>query len=319
MEYTEVSKLFTDNIGSVLTPSGYRSIIRRDNNLLRFDMLNRILIEIQYPGAFDVRTTEEWIIDNRTIKNKSKGINIVIPIYSHVYVDSSNGNNINSDDLTLDELNMAVKYGIVSRKDDLETLAAKQVFDIRQTDTLSNEKYNVAKPVIKSSSLLKLTSDLLGCKIESSDITYYSKSTNTLTVSKQNYKELAITISDILTDYYMKNIITDMVKSYNEEIYNDMSEYDFDLIRATLQYGMDTLFRNDRDADFDVVRHTNIDKLLLILNITDSIMYRITEEVEFTNDTVKKDITTSVDTLKRAEALLDIMEANSISKMMKGM
>ena len=71
METVEISKLFQDNINKVLTPSGYKHIIKRDNNLSRFDILNRILIEIQYPNAYDIRTSEEWLIDNRNVKNNS--------------------------------------------------------------------------------------------------------------------------------------------------------------------------------------------------------------------------------------------------------
>lgn len=311
METVEISKLFQDNIDKVLTPSKYKHIIKRDNNLSRFDILNRILIEIQYPNAFDVRTAEEWIIDNRNIKSKSNGINIILPMYSYSYIDAENGNEININDLTLDELNAAIQHGVVHKKENLETTCVQQLYDIRQTVSIDGSKYEVQKPDLKSSSIISIFKNITDCGIQYSDITYYSKSKNVLTVSKQNYSELAVSLVDILVDFYL-NIIK------KEEYSTELSEYDMDLVKYTLQYSLDTLFRDNRDCEFDIVRHTSTDKILLILNITDSIIGGISESINYSNSTINKDAVSSIETLKKAEALLNIMEANNISKIMKG-
>ena len=314
METAEISKLFQDNINKVLTPSGYKHIIRRDNNLSRFDILNRILIEIQYPNAYDVRTSEEWLIDNRNVKNNSKGISIMLPVYSSKYIDAETGEEININDLTLDELNAAIQHNVVLRKDSLETTCIKQLYDIRQTISLDNSKYTVSKPIIKSSSIINMFQAVTGCTVEHGDITYYSKSKNILTVSKQKYTELAVNLVDILVDFYIKTAINDVCN--NNDI--DFSEYDVDLIKYTLQYSFDTLLRDDRDCEFDIVRHTSTNKLLLILNIVDSIVSGIAENIEYKNSDISRDAVSSIETLKKAEALLNIMEANNISKIMKG-
>lgn len=311
METVEISKLFQDNIDKVLTPSRYKHIIKRDNNLSRFDILNRILIEIQCPNAFDVRTSEEWIIDNRNIKTKSKGINIVLPMYSYKYIDAENGKEININDLTLDELNAAIQHGVVHKEELLETTCIQQLYDIRQTVSIDNSKYEIQKPILKSSSIIGMFKNITGCNIQYSDITYYSKSKNILTVSKQNYNELAVNLVDILVDFYL-NIIK------NEEYSTELSEYDTDLLKYTLQYSFDTLLRDNRDCEFDIVRHTSTDKLLLILNISDSIIGSISENIKYSNSTINRDAASSIETLKKAEALLNIMEANNISKIMKG-
>lgn len=314
METVEISKLFQDNISKVLTPSGYKHIIKRDNNLSRFDILNRILIEIQYPNAYDVRTSEEWLIDNRNVKNNSKGIDIILPVYSSKYIDTETGEEININDLTLDELNAAIQHNVVLRKDSLETTCVKQLYDIRQTMSLDNSKYAVSKPIIKSSSIISMFQIITGCTVEYGDITYYSKSKNILTVSKQKYTELAVSLVDILVDFYIKTAIHDVCN--NNDI--DFSEYDIDLIKYTLQYSLDTLLRDNRDCEFDAVRHTSTDKLLLILNIVDSIVSGIAENIEYKNSNISRDAVSSIETLKKAEALLNIMEANNISKIMKG-
>lgn len=314
METVEISKLFQDNINKVLTPNGYKHIIRRDNNLSRFDILNRILIEIQYPNAYDVRTSEEWLIDNRNVKTNSKGISIMLPVYSSKYIDAETGEEIDVNDLTLDELNEAIQHNVVLRKDSLETTCIKQLYDIRQTISLDNSKYTVSKPIIKSSSIINMFQAVTGCTVEYGDMTYYSKSKNILTVSKQKYTDLATNLVDILVDFYIKTAINNVCNG--DDI--DFSEYDIDLIKYTLQYSIDTLLRDNRDCEFDIVRHTSTDKLLLILNIVDSIVSGISENIEYNNSNISRDVVSSIETLKKAEALLNIMEANNISKIMKG-
>lgn len=312
METVDIAKLFQDNINKVLTPSGYKRIVNRDNNLSRFDILNRILIEIQYPDAYDIRTAEEWVIDNRNVKNANNGINILLPVYSHKYVDSETGNEINPSDLTLDELNAAVKYGVIHREDILETTCIKKLYDIRQTAPLDKSKYIVSKPVVKSSNLIKLFQTITGANTVYGDITYYSKSKNELTVSNQKYSDLASILIDVLVDYYIKNSIGSLYDI------SDFSEYDMDLLRYTMQYSLDTLLRSGRDCSFDIVRHTNNEKILLILTIVDSLLSEVSEHLDYNDRLINKDISRSVEVLKKAEALLDIMEANNISKIMKG-
>lgn len=312
METVDIAKLFQDNINKILTPNGYKHIIKRDNNLSRFDIINRILIEIQCPDAYDIRTAEEWIIDNRNVKNENNGINIILPVYSHKYIDSETGNEINSNDLTLDELNAAVRHGVIHREDALETTCIKKLYDIRQTVSLDESKYTVVKPVIKSSNLIKLFRDITGATVVYGDITYYSKSKNELTVSNQRYTELASVLIDVLVEYYMKTYIKLLYST------SDFSEYDMDLLKYTLQYSLDSLLRSGRDCSFDIVRHTSTDKILLILTIVDSLLSDIGEYMTYSRDLISKDISKSIEVLKKAEALLDIMEANNISKLMKG-
>lgn len=310
METVEIAKLFQDNIDKVLTPSGYKNIISRNNNLSRFDVLNRILIEIQCPGAYDVRTADEWVIDNRSVKNGSIGISILLPLYSYKYIDVETGNEINSDDLTLDEINAALNYGVIRKEETLETTYVVEMYDIRQTARLDNSKYTVSKLEMKSSVLIKLFQNVTNCSVVHGDITYYSKSKNELMVSKQSYRDLANSLSDTLVDYYMK-----MVKNNNTD---ELSEYDMDLIRYTLQFSIDSLFMNTREYEFDIIRHTDTNKILLILNIVDSLLYGIADDINYTGSQVGKDAAASVETLRKAEALLNIMEANNISRIMKG-
>lgn len=313
MESTEISKLFIENINKILTPQGYKHIISKDNNLFRFDVINRLLIEIQCKDAFDVRTADEWEINNRKVKKKSKGINILIPMYSTQYIDVDTREPINIEEFTADELMLALKLNIIEKIENIDTMFVKEVFDIKQTNSYDNYKYIPYKPVIKSSTLIEIVRDITGCLIEKSDITYYSKSDNKFMVNRQSYTQLSKYVVDVLVEYYMNNYITDSIISEYK-----YTEYDLDLIRLTIQYSLDTLLITHRDADFDIVNHTSTDKLINILTITDSIVFNVIEKIDYTGASINKDITFSINNLKKAEALLDIMEANNISKIMKG-
>lgn len=310
METVELAKLFQDNLYNILTPNGYKNIINRNNNLSRFDILNRILIEIQYPGAYDVRTEEEWIIDNRNVKKNSDGINLILPLYTYKYVDTETNEDINIDELTLDELNAAIRYGVIRKEENIETSYIVRMYDIRQTNRIDDSKYTISKPEMKSSVLIKIFQDVTGCEVVNSDITYYSKSKNELTVSKQSYIELANSLCDMLVEHYMR-----IVKKDNN---GELSEYDMDLVKYTLQYSIDTLFMSTRECNFDIIRHTDTDKILMVLNIVDSLLYGISDSINYTGNQVGKDASESIEILRKAENLLNVMEANNISKTMKG-
>lgn len=316
MEIAEVYEIFSKNINKVLNPSSYKNIIRKDNNLGRFDVLNRILLSIQNINAYDVRTADEWLLDNRVIKKGSKPCYILVPLYKHEYIDSDSGKPVNTGDLTLDETNAAIKYGLIQREDKIETSYTKSVFDIRQTKpNKANEKYKITKPVIKTSKIIGLVRDITGCTVEKSDMTYYSKSNNTFYISKQEYKQLCMNVVDVIVDYCIDNLVNAIPN--NSEI--EFSEYDIELIRNTLTFSLDTFLRDGRDSNFDIVMHTSTEKVLTILNITDSIVFNITSSLEYNNQIMTRDISYNIDMLKKAEALLDIMEANNVNKKMKGM
>lgn len=323
MELAEISKLFQDNVNNVLTPNKYKHVIRRDNNLGRFDIVNRILIEIQCQNAYDIRTADEWVLSGREVKNNTKGIHILLPMYKHCYIDTETGEEVRNGELTPDELNAAIRYGIVNRNDSIETTCIKTVFDIRQTKSLCTKKYTIEKPIIKTSSIIEMVSNIIRCSIEPAQDTYYSKSTNTMFISKQSFNKLIPTIVDILVEHYMSTLIREAVNSYDENIEDEeekFSEYDIDLVRNTLQYSLDTLLRNNRECDFDIVRHTKSAKLLLILSIVDSVVSSVISYLEFKGgDTAKRDISDSIDIMKRAEILLNILEANNVSKKISGM
>ncbi|MBO5386563.1 MAG: hypothetical protein J6A59_00235 [Lachnospiraceae bacterium] len=317
MEVKDIADMLKKNLNNVLTPSGYKRILNKRNNLTRFDILNRILIDIQCKDAFELKTYDEWVIDGRIVRDKAKPIYILIPKYKTVYVEADTDKEIGDTDLNSNELLKAIEYGIIKRVDTFDNMYVEKVYDIRQTKSLNNTKYDVNKPVVNTRAILELLEDIVGCTMELCDDTYYSKSDNILYIKKTEYSELVKLSSDIIADYYIRNEIKNII---DEHVDSDdtLSEYDIELIKNSIKYGINTLFACDDYVSFDIINHTNTTKIMYILNIVDSIMFNISARIKFTRLNNSVDIASNINLLKKAEAILDIMEANNINKIMKG-
>lgn len=318
MDINNIYEILENGINMLNNPKDYKGIIKRDNNLIRFDFINRILLYVQNNKAFDVRSEDEWKIVNRQIITGENPLFIIIPKYESVYIDKDTQEQISNTDLSLDETYMALKYGIIKRSDTIKDIKMQPVYDIRQTKSLDNTKYKVSKPTIGSKNLIKAVQSILMCNVENSDITYFSNSDNTLRIENKPYEKLAEDIVDIIVDKVANDRLPEIMQDTSELKFDDLSEYDIDLVKLTTKYALDTLLHINRNTDLDIVRHTQKLKILSILNIADSIVYELSSNLEYKNDNINKDITKSLITLHKANVVLGIMEANDINKKING-
>lgn len=318
MEVKELSELLNKNFNKLFTPNRYKHILNRGNNLIRLDIVNRMLVELQYDNAFDLRTSDEWLLENRGIVKKEKPIYLIIPKYKYEYIDKETGKTIDNKELSIGEINKAIEYNIIERVDTIDNMYTIPVFDIRQTYSLDKSKYNINKPIISSKKLLEIMHNITMCNIEICEDTYYSKSDNILYLKKQPYSELVITISEYLAQYYIDNDLKKLIDIPQNISYKDLTEYDIDLIKQSLIFAIVTLLGGKIDINFDIINYTTNDKAILILNIVDSMLIEISTKLKFTNTSHIMDVSSNINMLKKAEALLDIMEANNINKIMKG-
>lgn len=315
MDIVELAKMLENNMNKLLNVQGYTKLLDRGNNLIRFDVLNRMLILIQNDKAFDLKTYDEWLMDDRQVNDKEKPISIVLPSYKSEYIEIETGKKLEENDLNHNELVKALEYGIIERVDIIENMYTMKLFDIRQTHSLSGNQYTINKPLLTSKELLNLLVNVLGCKIENCEETYYSKSEKIVYISKKPYEELAITVSKILTQYFMDTIVKSMIET-NDKI--SMTEYDIDLIKESLIYSIGTILGVTIESDFNIVNHTNNSKLITILTIVDSILIEIINYLKFNKPCMQLDATQNINVLKKAEVILNIMEANEIKNTMKG-
>ena len=77
MEATKLAEMLNNNMNKILTPSGYKRILNKKNNLVRYDIINRMLIDVQSKDSFDLKTYDEWLIEGRKVKDKAKPIYII--------------------------------------------------------------------------------------------------------------------------------------------------------------------------------------------------------------------------------------------------
>ena len=318
MGISELTNLIQNNSDKITSMAGYKAILNRGNNLIRFDVLNRILIYLQLENAFDLKTVDEWAIVGRRIRNNQNPVFIILPKYKTTYIETDTGRSINESDLTPDELLKALEYNIVRREDNIETVYKIALYDIRQTIKTNDTEYNINKPVLNSSSVLQLLSDVTGATIEVCDEDYYSVSSNAIFICKKQYKELASTVSKFLVKYIMSYKLEDILINTLGIQSNDLSKYEMTLLENSLDYTLCTLLATESSVDLSYLQHVTYDNIINILNVVDSAISEIIKYIKFTDNDNSLDAITTITKLHKAEVILDVMEANSINKIMKG-
>lgn len=307
---SEVSKLnidkvvdiIQDNIEQINKSDFISNILNMHNNLICFDSLNRILIQLQYEVAFDLRSYEEWEVCGRQVVSGSNPIWVISPQYEYKYVYGEDENReADVSDLNIMEKNKALELNIIKRKSSLKDIKTIAVYDIRQTKKVHGQKYEVAKPILNCKSLMKLFMDITGCKVEicDGDEYFYSASDNELFIPNVQYKEFAVMITKALVKYFLEIIDT---QSYSEE--------DIRFIESYSEYSLNSLFRCEHIGEIE--HCSDINKLIQIISIVDSIVEKVISKIEYSGqiDTAVGAVQ-KVDVLRKAEVVLDIFTAVS--------
>ena len=307
MNKAELSEFLAFNIDKIKDVKRYKNILDRGNNLIRFDCINRTLIELQCNNAFDIRTYDEWQAVGRNIIKRDNVIYIAIPSNKTSYIDTETGNVINDSDLNANEIPFALKYGIIKKEQDIESLSIIPVFDIRNTYCSDNSNYKVEKRKLSSSMLINMIVGMTGCKVEDNELFYYSESKNTLYVAKQSYSELASNTVEFLLKYYIKKL--------REQFSN---ENEFELAYNSLQYSLTSLLHTDSQIDLDIISKCSTESILSILNTIDTIIVDLIQYIGFDNSELNTDISKKLLLDRKASALLNLMEANEEYRRLKG-
>lgn len=318
MNVDELTSQLNQNLSKLLSPVGYKNILNRANNLSTFDVINRILIEMQKSNAFEIRTEEDWALKGRRVKKNANIIYILLPKYSYRYKDRSSGEILTTLDLNSNELKKAIEYNIIEKVEILDDLFCIEMYDIRDTVGNTNTKYIVNKPKITIKNILSVFSEITGATIEKCDETYYSKSANTLFICNQSYQDIVSCISRYLSTYYIDNRIDKILNETFDMNIDELSDYDKQLLEDSISYSISTLVGVNINKSFDIVRHTSNDMLTTILNITDNVVFEIVQYLEFNTDSKVEDAISNISRLRKSEALLNILEANNILNKMKG-
>ena len=315
MNVEQLTEQLYNNLSTLLSPISYKSLLNRANNLNSFDVINRLLIEMQSKKSFEIRTEEDWDMHGRLLNKRAKPIYIILPKYSYRYTNKETGEILVDTDLNSNEILKALQYGIIEKTEVIENVYSLPMYDIRDTVSKGDIEYKVTKPNISARGLMELFTNITGATIEKCDESYYSKSCNTLFINNKSHKELVISVATGLTSYYTHNRISNIIAEISED---KLLEYNKQLLNDSIQYAICTLLGVDIDITFDVVIHTSNNTLINILNIVDNIIFEISNYLEFNTEYNFKDAISSINMLRKSEALLSILEANDILNKMKG-
>lgn len=300
----EMSKIVIDSIDNELSSEMYHKLLRRDNCLISFDVINRLLIQSKCSSAYDVKTESEWNIVGRELNKKATPINIVVPKYKYRYIDNLKGKALKKNDLSSNEIIKALEYGIITKDISIEDISIEKVYDIRDTHSINNSEYKFCKPVLSKKSLIGLYSNITNCKLEISDKCYYDKTKNTLYISNVCYTELARFLSNLIVEHYLIGILN------SKDIYEHR-----DLIIESFRYSLNSLIGiQDSNKKIDGLDKLNKFKLIYTLSIVDEAICSIINLMRFDGTCSIKDAYSSINNNNKAEIILNIMESNLVSK-----
>lgn len=320
MEVEELVRKLMDNIDDVLTPSGYRRIINRDNALFNYDSLNRILIDMQNCDVSELRSPEDWLIHGRKVKSDARAINLILPNYKSKYVDPVTSETVDVSDLSSVELQNALGMSIVVKRDDIQELFVVQLYDIEDTIMVDyNEQY--IGMIIQHSirNVLNTFQEITKAEVVIDTRIVYDAEKNILYVDKVPYTELVLALSPILANYIMNNKLEDILLHTLGIHRSDLEPIEIELIEKSLVYSIKTLWHvNDFEADFHEVVGMDNGRIVNILNVIDACLVEAVEQLKLKKPSDKKDIISTMLKLRKSEALLNILEANYVRTRLGG-
>lgn len=303
MNPDELSQYLKDNIERILDKDVYKRILNCGNNLIRFDSMNKIILALQIDrdaNVYDLRTPEEWDIAGRGVIDHSKCFTTAVPIYEVKYYDTSNNEEVSISDLNLDEKSKAIEIGIIRKESSVKNVRAVKVYDILNTKAICETPDTILKPILGVENLLQCFKDITDAQIYLTDAKedyYYSAPENILYIPKSDYNTAVERVVEPLIVFYRR--------SKNCEI-------DIDEIEGELKYSITTLFHGDI-SKLDLKVPDNVSDAIQIINNVDIIVSEIVKRMKFSgNPELLTQPSDNIDVLRKAEVVLNIVEAAAI-------
>ena len=287
-------KQLVEYIEKLKEPDIINSICNNNNKLFRYDSINRILINMQYSRAYDVRTKEEWALKDINVQ-KSRPIYILSPIRDTKLVDTSTGEEFINQDLNPLEINLAIKNGLLSKSNLISDFEIIPVFDIIQTDCSHNsESIQLDRQI-----LLNILYSITSCEIRLGKELKADYKKNIIEIPNIKYDKLASVVATYIVKYDMMHNI------------KGLSESTAKVLASIEKRKIETLFGCDSTSiSADELQSYDI---INFLDISDSLVNRIVEMISEYNDFVKTNYEYDIKNNIRAKKLINIMGASYIN------
>lgn len=315
MSIEELIKFMYTNIYILNDIDRYKNIISMNKPINRYDSVNRILIEEQYPKASDIRTADEWELFGRKIKKDAKKIYLIIPNYTTEYISNLSNKPI-GDIFNSEELTKALQYNIIHRHDNVNGVDVKPAYDVFDTYSIDGSKYKNNKIALKSSNVITMLKNVTKCEVLISYENRYDARGEKIYIKRGNYFDIVDSAFYLLNQFFDDDKIINFYKS----ILNlDPSQDEIKLIRSSFKYSLATLLNSTRLLSQSGIKDVNkldTDKLLNIINVETSIILDIIVNLS-TNDknSTIYDATEDINIVKEAEYVLNVIAAYRVYKM----
>ena len=316
--------LLKNNMDMVFQPENYEEYIKQVATIRGYNFLNRCLIFIQNRKSTDVRSEMSWAEAGRKINETNNPIHILVPVYRTSYIDTETTEEVTDPKLTPIELNQAVMLGILKRNREIIDFKSTLVYDIQDTTEIEGSyKDNGNNRNIKLSNLCRLGKQLCGMNISNkTKKTYYDSSNRTLYVGKEREISQLPTLIEVivksLVDRIDENYRLNTMESDDEQLEN-MPKIDGihrriieDSVVYAICYGLGVkpkidLSISERLYEESIGDEHKMDRVQKTMDCVGSLV----DIVVYTGMGVeKKDQESEIDKFRRAEQLLDIIEAN---------
>lgn len=311
MKLNELVALLKDNMYRLSNENVYKSILNMKNGLIRFDSINRIMISLQTEKAFDIKTADEWTLCGKNLVKGAKPIYILLPVYKNEYFDKLTEIPINKIDLNNEELQEAIRLGIVEQKNGIAEMKLGKMFDISDTLPMSAsgiDKYNMVKPELSLFELFSMFRNITGYKIERAGTPEEERmDTEEMAIYLwgKEYTEIARTLAVALAKYAI----------FSEKQFESVDEWEVELIKDSISFSLQTLFALENvDTEFKALENLGGEQVLEILNIINTVVANFMQYMKFDGTEEKLSTVQDIDKIRRAEKLLNSLNAFKIRK-----
>lgn len=301
---------------SIFTPERFKEIACHKYNICKCSFLNRLIIFMQNRYCTELKSSDYWNMLGREIINNAIPVYILGDTEDIKYIDCSSNQEIKTSDLTIDEIDKAISLGVIKKTVKSTEVSEIKLYDVKDTvysgEKSGNDEFNRCKKMskLKISTLYKYA-ELTGISLETNkDIkTTFDKKTNTLICGK----EFGVDKLNACIEALSEACIYIAEKAYlldNEEL---------GLLHEYFRYGIYSHFGLNAKVDFsnievvyaNRIREDSIENLICAFEIVENSLSEIfalnDNQADFDNNLIK-----------RAEMLLNILEANYSTRKLRG-
>ena len=298
----------------------YNNILDMSTSLCGFDVVNRILIEIQRDKGSNVnikelKTEQEIKLLRRKLSKSAKVINVLIPIKSVKYVDAETGAEIDKSKLSLDDIKLALDNNIIKKIETASDFSVLGMYNIE--DTLKSKKsevYNADKALVSVDNALNMLQSITGATIKSGESTSYNIDDGVIEISKGHRDEMYTSISSFIAQFIINDRLADFIDDTDELKEIRHNSKCIKLLNYSIAYTVSTVLRSKLLAEIDESILKDIDtrqKMIIIrlCNYIGSVMLSMLDSMG--NQRKSVDIN-DIKESQKAELMLNVMRANEI-------